>query len=367
MENTNLFNDLFVLEMTNNHLGSVDRAINIVKEFASVVRFNNVKGAIKLQFRDVDNFIHKDFRDRSDIRYIKRTLETQLSDEEYAVIVKAIVESGCIPMATPFDERSVDLCSEFNMPIIKVASADSNDWFLLEKIALTRKPVIISLAGLSVKDTDDLVTFFSNRKIPIAVNHCVASYPTKSLELELNQITYLKNRYPQVKVGLSSHESNENDDYIFSIFIAVAKGIRLFERHIDIDSDGSKISPYSFTPLHVDAWLKAYNRAKMMCGGPESERKTPLKKETDFLDNYIRGVYAKKDLPVGHKVSHEKLNEDFYLAFPLQKGQLSCRELMNGEELINPIEADKPVIIDDIDTPYSKVESLRNLIYNRGI
>jgi sialic acid synthase SpsE len=367
MNESKVFNDLFVLEMTNNHLGSVERGLNIIREFARVVRFNNVKAAIKLQFRDVDNFIHKDFRNRQDIRYIKRTLETQLSNEDYSILVKAIVDSGCIPMATPFDERSVDLCCEFNMPIIKVASADSNDWFLLEKIAKTKKPVIISIAGLSVKDTDDLVKFFKNRNIPLAINHCVAAYPTQAFEMELNQVDYLKNRYEENIVGLSTHENHDNDDYIHCMYIAVAKGVKLFERHIDIDSDGQKISPYSFTPKQIDSWFKAYNKAKEMCGGSGSERKMPMKKETDFLDNYIRGVYVKKDLPVGHIVTHGNLNEDFYLAYPLQKGQLSCRELMNGEKLLYPLTTDQPLKVDDIDGPYSQIEELKETINNRGL
>lgn len=367
MNTSQIFSDLFVLEMTNNHLGSVERGLNIIKEFGRVVRFNNVKAAIKLQFRDVDSFIHKDFRGRQDIRYIKRTLETQLSDEDYDILVKAIVDNGCIPMATPFDERSVDLCCSFNMPVIKVASADSNDWFLLEKIAKTKKPVIVSIAGLSVKDTDDLITFFRNRNIPVAINHCVAAYPTQAFELELNQIDYLKTRYPDNVIGLSTHESNDTDDYLHCMYIAVAKGVRLFERHIDITSDGVTISPYSFTCEQIDSWFKAYNKAKEMCGSSGLERKLPMKKETDFLDNYIRGVYVKKNLPEGHVVSHDKLNEDFYLAFPLQKGQLSCRELMNGEKLIHPVEQDMPLKIDDIDGPYAKIETLKKLIYERGI
>jgi N-acetylneuraminate synthase len=353
--------------MTNNHLGSVERGLNIIKEFARVVRFNNVKAAIKLQFRDVENFIHKDYRDREDIRYIKRTLETQMSDEDYSILVKAIIDNGCIPMATPFDERSVDLCTSFNMPIIKVASADSNDWFLLEKIAKTKKPVIISIAGTSEKDTDDLITFFKNRNIPMAVNHCVAAYPTQAYELELNQIDYLKYRYPDNVIGLSTHESHETDDYIHCMYIAVAKGVRLFERHIDIDSDGVKISPYSYTPKQIDGWFKAFNKAKVMCGSSGTQRRMPMKKEIDFLDNYIRGVYVKKDLPQGHVVSHEKLNEDFYLAFPLQKGQLSCRELMNGEQLTQKVDKDKPLKIDDIDGPYSNIPDLKELIYKRGL
>ena len=63
-------------------------------------------------------------------------------------------------MSTPFDEKSVDLCEELDMPIIKIASSDINDWILIEKIAKTKKPVIASTGGSSLKDMDDLVTFF---------------------------------------------------------------------------------------------------------------------------------------------------------------------------------------------------------------
>jgi N-acetylneuraminate synthase len=82
--NRDIFEDLFVLEATNNHLGSLERGLRIVQQFAKIVRFNNIRAAIKLQFRDVDSFIHKDFRDRRDLRYIQRTLDTKMSKENYA-------------------------------------------------------------------------------------------------------------------------------------------------------------------------------------------------------------------------------------------------------------------------------------------
>jgi len=365
--NREIFEDLFVLEMTNNHLGSLERGLEIVKAFSRIARFNNMRAAIKLQFRDVDNFIHQDFRERKDIRYIRRTQETRLSDEHYGVIVDAIREGGCIPMATPFDERSVDLCMEFNMPIIKVASADSNDWILLEKIARTKRPVIVSLGGMSLKDSDDLITFFENRNIPLALNHCIAAYPTKAGELELNQIDFLRNRYPNHMIGVSSHEGNDNNDYLDSLYVSVAKGCRMFERHIDIESDGVKISPYSFRPEQIDGWFKAYKRALEMCGSPATSRKLPMEKETDFLDNYIRGVYAKRDLPAGHVLTNESYGRDVYLAIPLQKGQISCRELMNGETLLNAVEKDKPIKIDDVDSPYAGNPELKKYIYSRGL
>jgi sialic acid synthase SpsE len=354
-----IFEDLFVLELANNHLGSVERGLRIIHEFAQVVRFNNVRATIKLQFRDVGSFVHKDYLQSSE-RYIAKTLRTALTDDEYGTLVKAIRQAGCIPTATPFDERSVDLCVELGLPILKVASSDLNDWILLEKIAKTKKPVVISTGGSSLKDLDDVVTFFANRNIPLGINHCVSIYPSEDSELELNQIDFLRNRYPNNTIGLSTHEYSDWKD---SMLIAYAKGARTFERHIDTDSDGTKVSPYCSLPHQIDEWFKAFHKAKAMCGAPGTQKRMPPKKETEYLDALVRGVYAKRDLPEGHQLT----DDDVYLAIPLHKGQLSCRELMNGELLLNPVKADRAIRIDDIESPYSQIPSLRKIIYARGM
>jgi len=355
-----IFEDLFVLELANNHLGSVERGLKIIQEFSQVVRFNNVRASIKLQFRDVERFIHKDFRDRADLRYVKKTLDTRLTDEQYATLVKAIRQGGCIASATPFDERSVDLCVELGLPILKVASSDLNDWLLLEKIAKTKKPVIVSTGGSSLKDMDDIVTFFANRNIPLAINHCVSIYPAEDSELEINQIDFLRNRYPNNTIGYSTHECT---DWTNSIMIAYAKGARTFERHIDINSDGVTVSPYCSLPHQIDEWFKAYHKAKEMCGAAGTQKRMPPKKEIEYLDALVRGVYAKEDLQEGHSLT----DEDVYLAIPLQKGQLSCRELMSGEMLLRAVKKDQPIRIDDIDSPYAQIPSLRKTISNRGL
>ncbi len=118
--------------------GDLDRGMRIIKDFGQVVRFNNVRAAIKLQFRDPDTFIHKDFRDRDDIRYVKKTMATTLQRDDFAQLTEAVRRAGCIPMATPFDESSVDLCRELKLPMVKLASSDLNDWVLIEKIATLR-------------------------------------------------------------------------------------------------------------------------------------------------------------------------------------------------------------------------------------
>lgn len=360
MIDRDIFEDLFVLEMANNHWGKLDRALKIVSEFSKLVRFNNVRAAIKVQFRDVDGFVHRDFRDRTDIRYVSKTLSTRLSDEDFAVLVKNIRESGCIPMATPFDERSVDLCVELGIPIIKIASSDLNDWMLIEKIATTRKPCIASTGGSSLKDLDDLVTFFENRNIPLAINHCVSLYPSEDSELELNQVDFLKSRYPKLTIGFSTHEYH---DWTSSIMIAYAKGARTFERHIDIDDNAIKVSPYCSLPEQADAWFKAFLKAKEMCGAPGTQKRVPPRREVEYLDSLVRGVYAKKDLPEGHVLA----DKDVYLAIPLQHGQISCRELMRGEVLLKPVRKDAAIKIDDIDSPYAYIPSLKKLIYSRGL
>lgn len=354
-----IFEDLFVLEMTNNHLGSLNRGLEIVKQFSRIVRFNNIRAAIKLQFRDLDSFVHPEFRSRTDIRYIRRITETRMTKEDYGVLVEGIRQAGCIPMATPFDEKSVDWCVDFGMPIIKIASADATDWLLLERIAKTKKPVIVSVGGTSQKDVDDMVTFFENRSIPLAINHCIAAYPHEAGECELNQIDYLRNRYPGHTIGYSSHE---HDDWTNSVMVAYAKGARTFERHIDIDADGVQIAKYSSLPHQIDAWFKAFQKAKVYCGASASQRTIPLPRETEFLDNYIRGAYAKRDLPAGHVLT----DDDVHLAIPLRKGQISCREFMRGEILLHPCRKEEPIMIDMIDSPYAANEALKETIYMRG-
>ena len=359
-----IFENLFVLELANNHWGKLDRGLKIIRDFAAVVRFNNVKAAIKLQFRDVDAFIHPDYKGNSDQRYIKKTEDTKLSRADFARMVEEVKYLGSIPMATPFDEASVDLCIDFEMPIIKIASSDVNDWPLIEKIASTRRPTIISTGGASEKDLDDVVHFFERRDIPLAVNHCVSLYPSEDGELELDQIDYLKARYPDHVIGLSTHEYH---DWHSSMLISYGKGARTWERHIDIEHEGVAVSAYCSLPEQCDTWFRAFNKAKEMCGGFGSSRRVISKRETEYLDGLVRGAYAKKDLEPGYVITKDSFEKDFYLAIPLLKGQLSCRELMNGEKLIAPLRADEALTIDHIDGPYNSNDRLKQLILNRGL
>jgi sialic acid synthase SpsE len=359
-----LFGNLFVLELANNHWGKLERGLKIIRDHGAIARFNNVKAAIKLQFRDVDEFIHPAFKGNTSLRYVKKTEDTKLSRADFACMIDEIKNIGCIPMSTPFDEASVDLCVEFDLPIIKIASSDMNDWVLIEKIALTRRPVIASTGGASEKDLDDLVRFFERRDIPLAINHCVSLYPSEDDELQLDQIDYLRARYPDHVVGLSTHEYH---DWQSSMLISYGKGARTWERHIDIDYEGVSVAGYCSLPEQCDVWFKAFHKAREMCGGVSGSRRVISRKETEYLDALVRGAYAKRDIEPGHVITKDNFDKDFYLAIPLHKGQLSCREMINGERLQKSIKANERLTIEHIDGPYNANPGLKSLILNRGL
>jgi N-acetylneuraminate synthase len=104
-----------------------------------------------------------------------------------------------------------------------------------------------------------------------------------------------------------------------------------------------------------------------MCGGSEESRRNVTERERRYLEELIRGVYTRKELQAGYTFSSQTFDEDFYLAIPLHKGQLSCREVINGEKLTADIGKDEMLTINHIDGPYNQNETLRQTILNRGI
>lgn len=339
-----IFENLFVLELANNHWGDLNRGKKIVDEFSQLVHKYRIKTAIKLQFRDVSNFIHQDFLDEGRgesllvlpkrSRYIQKTSKTKLTYQEFEEFIEYIRVSGCIPMATPFDETSVEQCVKMNLPIIKVASSDINDWLLLSKIAETRKPVILSSGGANTRQIDAVIQFFTEKNIPIALNHCVSKYPSEDNELELNQIDFLKSRYPDIVVGLSTHEYT---DWYSSMHISYAKGARTWERHIDIPypegHEQKEVSKYCSLPHQVEEWFKAFLKAQEMCGGTADVRRSIDDKESNYLKALYRGLYLKRDMRKGEKVSYD----DLYAAIPYQKElqQMTSRDFLNNRYVLN--------------------------------
>jgi sialic acid synthase SpsE len=204
---------LFIFEMANNHMGNVEHGLKIIRAFGEVIKkFPQFTFAFKFQYRDLDTFIHPDYQGRMDLKYVKRFSETKLSEAEFLTLKNEATQLGFITICTPFDEVSVDRVVAHGYDILKIASASSTDWPLLEKIVTTDKPLIASTGGTKLEDVDRLVSFFKHRQKTFAIMHCVGEYPTLASNLEMNQIDLFKDRFEDIVIGFSTHEEPGNTE-----------------------------------------------------------------------------------------------------------------------------------------------------------
>ena len=118
--------------MAINHSGSISSAKKIIDQCALVAKKFSINAAIKLQYRNLKNFIHPKYINNNENKHVRRFLETELSIKEFNILVNYIKKKGLIAISTPFDESSVDLCINQKLPIIKVASCSMCEWPLLE-------------------------------------------------------------------------------------------------------------------------------------------------------------------------------------------------------------------------------------------
>ena len=353
---------LFVFEMANNHMGSLDHGIRMIRDFAEVKKEYSYDFAFKFQFRDIDTFIHPDYKDRMDLKYVKRFFETKLSDEEFDALKNELDQYGFISICTGFDEKSVDLIEKMNFDIIKIGSCSFTDWPLLERIVLTNKPIIASTASASLSDIDNVVSFFQHREKQFAIMHCVGEYPTQVDHLHLNQIDLFIERYPDVTIGYSTHENPDNMD---SIKIAIAKGAKIFEKHVAVETDEFPKNAYSVTPDQISQWLKSAHIALQICG-VSGERAGFSKKELADLRQFKRGVFASKIIEKGYVVD---LSSVFY-AFPNQDGQLLANDMSKYTEFVarKGIEVNEPIFSEDVqrtekrEQVYSIVQKVKGIL-----
>jgi len=310
---------LIIFEMANNHMGSIEHGLHTIDAFANFVDNYPFRFAFKFQFRDLESFIHPDFQERMDLKYVKRFSETGLTSEEFAQLVNHVKTCGMVAIATPFDEPSLKHLDDLGVEIIKIASCSLTDWPLLETIVTSVKPIIASTAGSSLDEIDKVVSFFQHRKNEFAILHCVGEYPTVPENLQMNQLSLLQKRYPEVPIGFSTHEEPTNFD---SVFVAFGKGALIFEKHIAVETEEFPRNAYSATPEEMKRWLDNALKAYQMLGTDSGRHPISAKEQAD-LRQFKRGVFAKHDLKAGSKLKQS----DLFFAFPNENDQLLANDI----------------------------------------
>jgi sialic acid synthase SpsE/mannose-6-phosphate isomerase-like protein (cupin superfamily) len=357
----------FVFEIANNHMGLPEHGLKIVREFSKVSKQFPFTFGFKLQYRQLDTFIHPAYRTRTDFKYVKRFTETRLPASQYKQILDEMKAYGFVSVCTPFDEASVDLIEEHGFDIIKVASCSFTDWPLLERIVTTQKPIIASTAGVPLQDIDKVVGFFEHRHKDFAIMHCVAQYPTPAARMQLNQINLLKARYPEVRIGFSTHEDPEN---VESIKIAVAKGATIFEKHVGVPDGHIRLNDYSANPEQTKRWLQSAQVAFELCGDC-GKRAEFGGEELASLRSLQRGLFAGRAYKKGERILHK----DLYAAIPTLDGHITANDLSKYAELhaSQDIEADAPLLSSNVELRnfqekvYEIVQEVKALLRKSGV
>ena len=342
------FRDLFVLDMANNHQGSVEHGVAVIRGLAEPVKRHGIRAGVKFQFRQLASFVHPSHRKDSDNKHIPRFLSTELKRADYEVLLKEVKGSGMLSICTPFDEDSIDIIVEMGFDILKIASCSAMDWPLLEKAANANLPVICSTGGLEQRNIDELASFFYHRGVTVAFMHCVAIYPTPDELLNLNQIAEMKKRYPYCTIGWSTHEDQDNTA---AVQVAHAKGAAMFERHVGLETETIKLNAYSSTPEQLDRWFAAYRQAVAMCGPAERPEADP--RERDALSSLQRGVYARKAIKKGAKLERGLV----YFAMPILEGQLPSGQWSAEAVADAKVDADGAVMLDAVTLPVPPKET----------
>lgn len=348
-------NPLLILELANNHNGSVAHGKRIIESAKSALDGFFFRAAIKFQYRDLDSFIHPKFKGDHSHKYVQRFEETRLTEDEFLELIEFSRELGFEVACTPFDEESVKKVIQHGFDYLKVASASSTDWPLLTEVAHANLPTVMSTGGLGIREMDRSVVFLSKRLENLALMHCVGLYPTPDSELALNRIDFMKRRYQGLPVGYSTHERPDNYQ---AVGLALAKGAQVFEKHIAEHHAGKAPNSYSSTSKDLREWATSLKAAVDMTSGMDGDAWINSNEQSS-LEPLKRGVFAREDLSEGDQVADSSV----FFAIPKYDGQLSANNWSGFETktVIEPVGAGSPVLSKMVDVT-RKDDRLRNII-----
>jgi mannose-6-phosphate isomerase-like protein (cupin superfamily) len=170
----------------------------------------------------------------------------------------------------------------------------------------------------------------------------VGEYPTATEHLDLNQIGFFRQRYPNVTIGYSTHEHPDNLD---AVKMAVASGAKIFERHVGVATEQYPLNGYSSSPKQVRQWMTAAKEAFAM-SGVSGVRRQITEKEKNDLQGLMRGVFAKQKISKGEKIT----TENTFFAIPNFEGQIAANNMSKYQEYIaeKDIDANEGVFFKDV-------------------
>ena len=235
--------------------------------------------------------------DKTRFDYWKRM---SFSLEQWKGIKQHCDELGLDFICSPFSNLAVDWLEEIGVKQYKIGSGEVNNFLLLEKIAKTSKPVIMSSGMSSYTELDQTVAFLKERKVDFSILQCTTAYPTQPENYGLNMIQELKNRY-NVPIGFSDHSAKTA-----TCIAAAALGASILEFHVVFDRQlFGPDSKSSLTLAETKDLVKAVRSLATALSNPIDKNNT-----AEFIalkQIFEKSLAVNKDLPKNHILTFDDL------------------------------------------------------------
>jgi pseudaminic acid synthase len=289
---------IFIAEISANHLGSLERAKELVaaaaKAGATAVKFQTYTA--DTMTLDIDEFkVSGDHQLWGGRRLYSLYQEAYTPWEWHSELFELCRSLNVLPFSSPFDLSAIELLESVNVPMYKIASLESGDFQLIRAVAETGKPLIISTGATEWNEIEDLVDVVQkagNNDLTLMV--CTSSYPSLPADAHLNRIATLRN-YFGVKVGLSDHTLG-----IGVSIAAIALGATAVEKHITLRrSDGGADGAFSMEPDEFAMLVKEGTSAFQALGNSEWS----MQKSEKESRRLRRSLYVVKDVNAGDVVT----------------------------------------------------------------
>ncbi len=330
-----------IAEIGHNHQGRVQQA----KELFRAARGAGVD-AVKLQKRDNARLFTRalydspyDNENSFGATYGEHREALELDKDAFAELRDLAAELGLVFFATALDEASADLLAELDLPAYKIASGDLRNTPLLRHVAALGKPMIVSTGGATLEDVDRAMEAIAPHNDQVCLLQCTAAYPAAVEELNLSVITTLRERYPDVVVGLSDHQ-----DGIAMATVAYMLGARVIEKHFTL-SHAAKGTDHAFSliPEGMRKLVRDLHRIPVALGDGE---KRPLPTEEKPLQKMGKKLVAVRPLQAGHVLAPG----DLVAKSPADGGlpPYALDDLL-GRTLARPLAEEQTVVAEDVE------------------
>lgn len=221
----------------------------------------------------------------------------EFTEEQWFGLAAHAEERGLIFLSSAFSFEAVDLLERVGVPAWKVGAGETSNIPLLEKMAATGKPVILSSGMSSWEELDAAVNCVRSNGSPVGVLQCTTAYPCPPEKLGLNVIGELRQRY-NCPVGLSDHSGT-----VYAGFAAATLGANIIEVHITLSRKGfGPDVPASITPKGLKQLVAGVRFIERALMNPV-DKQAMAESFTELRQVFGKSVVAARALKDGHQLT----------------------------------------------------------------